>query len=256
MHSLKKNYNLAKKISSFFRAEELAVVGVEAREFASGSPADRAAALAAVGAPRGSGVLLTTYGMLLHNGDELKRGGSAGGAKGNNKKQQQQGGEEVAAVGNDGPSSSSSSIWDAVVFDEGHCLKNPKTKIAELARSLDSKMKILLSGTPVSFFRFFPFFFLKLGRDGKNLTLFKKKKHPGPKRPRRALRSRRPGPPRRGRQALQGGVLDPHRRRLESLGQRGRKGRGGGSGAGAAREDGAVLPAPREGRGAQGFLFF
>ena len=123
-------------------AEELRVVGVAAREFGSGSPAERSAALAAVGPPRGSGVLLTTYGMLLHNGDELRGGGSGG--KGKKKQQQEEAAAATAAAGD-----SSNACWDAVVFDEGHCLKNPSTKISELARSLDSRVKILLSGTPV-----------------------------------------------------------------------------------------------------------
>ena len=137
-------------------AAELSVVGVEAREFGSGAPAERAAALAAVGPPRGSGVLLTTYGMLLHNSDDLQSGGSA--AAGKQQQQQQQQVAAAAAASSSSSSSSSSAAaaslpednaWDAVVFDEGHCLKNPKTRLAELARSLDSKMKILLSGTPV-----------------------------------------------------------------------------------------------------------
>ena len=100
-------------------------------------------------------MLLTTYGMLLHNGGELmmKRGGGSGsvGAAAGGKKQQQQL-EETAAVAV--ASSSPSFSWDAVVFDEGHCLKNPKTRIAELARSLDARMKVLLTGTPVR--AFFP----------------------------------------------------------------------------------------------------
>ena len=119
-------------------AEELLVVGIAAKEFG-GSPAERAAALAAVGPPLGSGVLLTTYGMLLHNGGELK-------GAGRKKKQQQQEQQQEPATAE---AESSSSAWDTVIFDEGHCLKNPKTRIAELARSLESKTKILLSGTPV-----------------------------------------------------------------------------------------------------------
>ena len=239
-------------------AEELSAVGVAAREFGPGSAADRAAALAAAGPPWGSGVLLTTYGMLLHNGDELKRGSAA--AKGKKQQQPEQGrgqgrDEAAAAVGNDGSS------WDAVVFDEGHCLKNPKTKIAELARSLDSKMKILLSGTPVSFP--LAFFFKKTrAKRKKTQTIFfpkkKKKKNAGPKRPRRAvrpLRPRRPGAPGGGRQEVQVGVLEPDRRRLQPLRQRGREGRGGRRGAGAAGEDGALLPAQGEGRGAGGCCF-
>ena len=168
-------------------AEELSAVGVAAREFGPGSAADRAAALAAAGPPWGSGVLLTTYGMLLHNGDELKRGSAA--AKGKKQQQPEQGrgqgrDEAAAAVGNDGSS------WDAVVFDEGHCLKNPKTKIAELARSLDSKMKILLSGTPVSF----PLaFFFKKTRAKRKTRNEKKKKLPHfffPKKKKKKRRSK------------------------------------------------------------------
>ena len=39
--------------------------------------------------------------------------------------------------------------WTYVVLDEGHLLKNPKTKTAQAARQIKAKHKILLSGTPV-----------------------------------------------------------------------------------------------------------
>lgn len=39
--------------------------------------------------------------------------------------------------------------WSAVVFDEAHALKNPRTQVSRAARGLDAAARIALTGTPV-----------------------------------------------------------------------------------------------------------
>lgn len=39
--------------------------------------------------------------------------------------------------------------WEYCILDEGHLLKNPKTKSAQAARALKAKHKLILTGTPV-----------------------------------------------------------------------------------------------------------
>lgn len=127
---------------------ELAAVGLrdgeQVREYGSGSASDRSAALSAVASPTtGSGVLLTTYGMLLHNGEELGCRGSA--AASDKRKKKHQASSSSTSLAPPQPPS-----FDAVFFDEGHTLKNPKAQVSQLARSLDCRVvKVLLSGTPV-----------------------------------------------------------------------------------------------------------
>ncbi|KAI6195415.1 HEAT and SNF2-related and DNA RNA helicase domain containing protein [Aphelenchoides besseyi] len=40
-------------------------------------------------------------------------------------------------------------VWNYVVLDEGHCIRNPNTQLFEALESLVTKRKLLLSGTPV-----------------------------------------------------------------------------------------------------------
>jgi TATA-binding protein-associated factor len=40
--------------------------------------------------------------------------------------------------------------WDYVVLDEGHTIKNPKTKMSQAAQSLRSKHRLLLTGLELS----------------------------------------------------------------------------------------------------------
>lgn len=39
--------------------------------------------------------------------------------------------------------------WGAVVFDEAHTLKNPRTQVSRAARELDAQFRIALTGTPI-----------------------------------------------------------------------------------------------------------
>ena len=39
--------------------------------------------------------------------------------------------------------------WSAVVFDEAHALKNPRTQVSRAARGLDAAARIALTGTPI-----------------------------------------------------------------------------------------------------------
>ena len=95
-------------------AAELAVVGVEAREFGSGAAlSERAAALAAVGPPGGSGVLLTTYGMLS--------------------KQEWLG----------------KCDWSFVILDEAQAIKNPAARQTKAVKELRATHRIALTGTPI-----------------------------------------------------------------------------------------------------------
>ena len=43
--------------------------------------------------------------------------------------------------------------WDYVVLDEGHIIKNPSTKVAQAMAALNSRHRLLLTGT-YSMFRF------------------------------------------------------------------------------------------------------
>jgi len=39
--------------------------------------------------------------------------------------------------------------WTAVVFDEAHALKNPRTQVSRAAKALDARARIALTGTPI-----------------------------------------------------------------------------------------------------------
>ncbi len=39
--------------------------------------------------------------------------------------------------------------WLYAVLDEGHAIRSPKSKIAQAARRIDARHRLLLSGTPV-----------------------------------------------------------------------------------------------------------
>ena len=39
--------------------------------------------------------------------------------------------------------------WDYAILDEGHAIKNPSTKLSKAAHSLDSRQRLILSGTPI-----------------------------------------------------------------------------------------------------------
>jgi SNF2 family DNA or RNA helicase len=40
-------------------------------------------------------------------------------------------------------------VWDYVIFDEGHVLRNEKTALAKAARQLRSAFRVMLTGTPL-----------------------------------------------------------------------------------------------------------
>ncbi|KAI3429485.1 hypothetical protein D9Q98_005576 [Chlorella vulgaris] len=102
--------------------KELALCGLQsqAHEYG-GSAGERDAALRSV--VRYRGVLLTTYGMVLHNAAALAR-----------------------HVGHDpdgGP------MWDVMICDEGHKLKNPRMKLREALDAVPVGMRVIISGTPI-----------------------------------------------------------------------------------------------------------
>ncbi len=70
------------------------------------------------------GICLTTYGMLLSNIDDI-----------------------IAEQENDDPKQEA--VWNYVVLDEGHKIKNPSTKISKAVRRIPSDHRIILTGTPV-----------------------------------------------------------------------------------------------------------
>ncbi|KAK9821770.1 hypothetical protein WJX81_007078 [Elliptochloris bilobata] len=106
---------------------ELAACGLArlVAEYYGGSARDRAGALQ--GVLRGRGVLLSTYGMVLHNANSLAGAGI-----------------EAAAC-----SASSEPLWDILILDEGHKIKNPATQLAQRLRQIPVAMPIIISGTPI-----------------------------------------------------------------------------------------------------------
>jgi SNF2 family DNA or RNA helicase len=114
-------------------AAELAGVGLGGLvfEYLSPNPAERAAALASVAAPgSGRGILLTTYGMVLHNSTALA--GAFGRVPGGG----------LASEDDDG-------AWDVLVCDEGHKLKNAATQLMGKISTIPVRTRVVLSGTPV-----------------------------------------------------------------------------------------------------------
>ncbi|KAG2442553.1 hypothetical protein HXX76_002639 [Chlamydomonas incerta] len=123
-------------------AKELRVCGLASatREYFGSSVSERNAALRAVaggggggygGGAAGRGVLVTTYGMVQHNAEELTGPrdalrGAAAAARGE---------EEFR--------------WDVVLLDEGHKIKNPKMKLVEQLRKLPARVRVIISGTPI-----------------------------------------------------------------------------------------------------------
>lgn len=69
------------------------------------------------------GVLVTTYGMVQHNADILA----------------QHSGHDP----DEGP------LWDVMILDEGHKLKNPKMQLRHQVESIPVRMRLIISGTPI-----------------------------------------------------------------------------------------------------------
>ena len=96
----------------------------------SGSKSDRDATLRAV-ATRG-GVLLTTYGMVTHNSASLGEPESEEAAE----KVAAASGRGTAVSGQDMPENHRGLLWDWIVCDEGHKLKNPNAQLPQKVRRL------------------------------------------------------------------------------------------------------------------------
>eukprot|EP00887_Chlorella_sp_A99_P003096 scaffold9.g3096.t1 len=99
---------------------EVCGVGPQAQEFF-GSAGERAWALGRVLARRG--VLLTTYGMVQHNSEQLAAH------------------EEHDP--DEGP------LWDVMILDEGHKIKNPKMQLRAHLDAIPAGMRLIISGTPI-----------------------------------------------------------------------------------------------------------
>ena len=69
------------------------------------------------------GIVLTAYGMVQHNAGHLN---------------QHENHDE-----DDGP------LWDVVVMDEGHKLKNRKAQLRQKIETIPSKMRLVITGTPI-----------------------------------------------------------------------------------------------------------
>ncbi|KAM6930947.1 DNA excision repair protein ERCC-6-like [Xenentodon cancila] len=91
--------------------------GMRVKEFHGTSKAERARSLEKV--QRRTGVVITTYTMLINNWQQLSS---------------HQGREFC---------------WDYIILDEAHKIKNTSTKTAKSAYAIPSKNRILLTGTPV-----------------------------------------------------------------------------------------------------------
>eukprot|EP00798_Chlamydomonas_sp_ICE-L_P017413 gene17413-23713_t len=114
----------------------LSVCGMVSRvyNFYGSSESEREVALRAVCSQhsKSGGILLTTYGMVLHNYKQLCYPY----------------GPNYKAL--DGSKSSSSKFgWDWIILDEGHKLKNPKMKLAEAMKEIPATGRLIISGTPI-----------------------------------------------------------------------------------------------------------
>jgi hypothetical protein len=102
--------------------KELTICGAGAhvRRFF-GTAGERREALRA--AMDSGGVLLTTYGMILHNGDALSCW--------------------------DGHDSDDGPLWDIIFLDEGHKLKNPKMQFRAALDKVPCRSRVVVTGTPI-----------------------------------------------------------------------------------------------------------
>lgn len=118
--------------------------GTNLHKFAGGgSKADRDRALSKVRAH--GGVLLTTYGMVLHNDDSLGAPASEEDAE----KVAAASGRGAAVAAQDMPPGAKGCHWDWIVCDEGHKLKNPNAQLPRKVRTLPSSHRLIITGTPI-----------------------------------------------------------------------------------------------------------
>ncbi|GAX75462.1 hypothetical protein CEUSTIGMA_g2905.t1 [Chlamydomonas eustigma] len=143
--------------------KELAVCGLGSRiyNYFGESESERGQALRAVASPTGSGgIMLTTYGMVLHNHEQLriiKTGvavaagksslNTAGGFSGASKASSR----ELMDKGHEPQEDEDEDVlpWDMIILDEGHKIKNPNMKLSEALRHLPARLRIIISGTPI-----------------------------------------------------------------------------------------------------------
>ncbi|UPR03571.1 SWI/SNF chromatin remodeling complex protein [Chloropicon primus] len=75
------------------------------------------------------GIVLTTYGMILHNDAELKGLG------------------KISCIDSD--DEHQQATWDYMILDEGHKLKNPKIQLYQKLKRFQVRNRVILTGTPV-----------------------------------------------------------------------------------------------------------
>ena len=121
------------------------VEGVNLFKYAGGgSKSERDKALRAV-TERG-GVLLSTYGMVTHNDVALGAPESEEDAE----RVAAASGRGAAVSGQDMPSRGRwNLLWDWIVCDEGHKLKNPAAQLPMKIRTLPSSHRLVITGTPI-----------------------------------------------------------------------------------------------------------
>jgi len=100
--------------------KELRICGLEKSclEYG-GSVSERARSMQSV--LHNGGIMITTYGMVQHNAESLAT--------------------HDAYDEDDGP------FWDVLVMDEGHILKNPRTKTRKMVEMISCRMRLLITGT-------------------------------------------------------------------------------------------------------------
>ncbi|KAF5834801.1 P-loop containing nucleoside triphosphate hydrolase protein, partial [Dunaliella salina] len=108
-------------------------LGRHVHAFYGDSASERAASLCTATGKAG-GVLLTTYGMCLHNADALARP-----ARPTSSLFRREGAEEEEGAFR----------WDMVILDEGHKVKNPKMKLVQQLLKIPSHIRVIISGTPI-----------------------------------------------------------------------------------------------------------
>jgi SNF2 family DNA or RNA helicase len=100
------------------------------------------------------GVLLTTYGMVTstpalfgseaEGGEEGEEEGGGGGGRGRAAAGRAAALKKVAAILGGAPP-----VWDLLLLDEGHRVKNPSTATARALRATPARYRLLLTGTPI-----------------------------------------------------------------------------------------------------------
>ncbi|BBN00514.1 DNA excision repair protein ERCC-6-like [Marchantia polymorpha subsp. ruderalis] len=108
---------------------ELSEVGLSRKTFNFAETSSRARDSALHGLLQRGGVLLTTYDMVRCNWRVLRGETLEGDEYGGN-------GDEPL-------------LWDYLILDEGHLIKNPSTERAKSLREISSSHRVILSGTPI-----------------------------------------------------------------------------------------------------------